>query len=356
MTQFNGEILLNIDERNKEINMNLESFRLYGQGVSVKEGNSGNFSVQIDKKNIKSSYDFATDSFKCEFIADVHYPLLDKKMGYKPQNEKDPEKDVFVSYTEKYKGTLNIIFKELPDMKEIDSIKIIKDGAKVEMEMKLAEPVLGEFLEFHSKWKLDLVVIKVVYLRTTLKVQPVFISYTPEYACCCGGIKATTGGALPILKEYAIEAWDRCCIKLNFLNPVYIDNDDYRILASADFTTLRDEYDDPDAVEVYFVENFDPVGYYGGGVCYSSGTANTKIITCDANLPVNLYNLAHELGHALGLLHPPGNSTSGSLMEPSGFCLDNPPYQSDENCNNADNPILKLARPLRLCFRNTNMP
>ena len=66
--------------------------------------------------------------------------------------------------------------------------------------------------------------------------------------------------------------------------------------------------------------------------------------------------LAHELGHALGLGHPPGNSSENSLMEPSGFCLDNPALMSKKNCDNADNPLLKTRFfPLYLCIRNTNM-
>lgn len=137
--------------------------------------------------------------------------------------------------------------------------------------------------------------------------------------------------------------------------PVYVENDDYRILSSAEEANIRAEYNDANAVEVFFVEVSDPVGLHGGGVCFSSGTANAQIITYDTNLPINLYNLAHELGHALGLFHPPGNSTPGSLMEPSGFCADNPALMSGENCDNASNPLLTTRIPLTLCIRNTNM-
>lgn len=115
-------------------------------------------------------------------------------------------------------------------------------------------------------------------------------------------------------------------------------------------------YDNTGAVEVFFVEVSDPVGLHGGGVCYSGGTANTKIITYDTNLPINLYNLAHELGHALNLSHPPGNSTPGSLMEPSGFCADNPALMSNQNCDNASNPLFYYVLTTKSCTRSINMP
>jgi len=150
--------------------------------------------------------------------------------------------------------------------------------------------------------------------------------------------------------------WDRCCIGLDFLPVVYIYNNDYRILSSAESFSLLSLYDDPDSVEVFFVEVSDPVGMWGGGASFSSGTANAKVITFDTNLPINLYNLAHELGHSLGLYHPSwGNSTPGSLMEPSGFCADNPALMSSENCKNASNPLLVFKTPFRFCKKNPNM-
>lgn len=108
----------------------------------------------------------------------------------------------------------------------------------------------------------------------------------------------------------------------------------------------------------------------GGGACFSAGTASAKVVSCDQQLAVsapcprpgfwpftcppclpcqtgavNYYHLAHELGHASDLAHPPGpsgslaESTPGSNMQPSGFCCDNPNVQSAKNCRNFSNPL-----------------
>ena len=74
-------------------------------------------------------------------------------------------------------------------------------------------------------------------------------------------------------------------------------------------------------------------------------------------LPQPPHKKDHELGHVFGLNHPPGNSTTGSILEPSGFCAPNPALMSDLNCDNADNPLITTSSsPFLLCWRNTDMP
>ncbi len=41
-------------------------------------------------------------------------------------------------------------------------------------------------------------------------------------------------------------------------------------------TDLRNEVSEDDCVEVFFVKKFSPSSTYGGGACWSSGTANAK--------------------------------------------------------------------------------
>lgn len=111
---------------------------------------------------------------------------------------------------------------------------------------------------------------------------------------------------------------------------------------------LLDEVNDADCVEVYFVNGDNGMhNNWGGGATFSSGSANTKIISSDGNVPPNidLTHLAHELGHALDLPHPTATSSSSTntLMCPSGFMNDNPKRNSQENKDNLSNPLLTFS-------------
>ena len=55
---------------------------------------------------------------------------------------------------------------------------------------------------------------------------------------------------------------------------------------------------------------------FGGGGTVLGGTANAQIVLSDRGTSDTL--LAHELGHALGLGHPPGGSDANTIMTPSG--------------------------------------
>jgi hypothetical protein len=354
-TAVNGEIIYRMVPKGKDISFELSSFSLVGSSIKTKQGESGTLSIMLKPKSARSSYDAKTRTVKSEFLVEVHYPLIDRIKGYMEPKEGEREKDDFRSYTETFAARVSCQLSETPRLGKNESK--LKDGASLAITLEPRERVLGEINSIAGKFKvIDVVIWPKFYLRKTINIQPVFVRYTPAPGNCFGGsTTATTGGSFPTLRDKAIEMWGRCCITLNFLPPVYIDNDDYRILSSAEEAGIKAAYDDPNAIEVYFVEVGDPLGIHGGGVCYSSGTANAKVITYDTNLPINLYNLAHELGHAFGLMHPPGNATPGSLMEPSGFCADNPALMSKENCDNAGNPLMTTTFPMQLCIRKTNM-
>ncbi len=111
---------------------------------------------------------------------------------------------------------------------------------------------------------------------------------------------------------------------------------------------LLDEVNDADCVEVYFVKGDNAMHTnWGGGATFSSGSANTRIISSDGNVPpgIDLTHLAHELGHAVDLPHPTAAnaSSTNTLMCPSGFMNDNPKRNSQENKNNLSNPLLTFS-------------
>jgi hypothetical protein len=353
-TILNGEIVYKISETKRGIVYELNSLNMTGTSINVKDGASGPISIILKPKTARSTYDLKKRVIQSEFIATVHYPLIDQLKGYIKPKEGEREIDEFRSYTETFSGSLICALSESPRIGTTGKIKT----AAIVFKTEVKEAVLGEIVNVSGKMTvLDVqVIFPPFYFKKVINIQPVFVRYTPETGCFGGTTKATTGGSYNTLKENAMKMWNRCCLGLNFLPPAYIDNNDYRILSSTEEANLMATYNNANAVEVFFVEVGDPVGLHGGGVCYSGGTANTKIITYDTNLPINLYNLAHELGHALNLSHPPGNSTPGSLMEPSGFCADNPALMSNQNCDNASNPLFYYVLTTKKCTRNINMP
>ena len=354
-TKVNGEVVYRIVPLARGMVFELNTFRMTGTSVKTGKGESGSLSLMLKPQSAKSSYDAKRKTITSEFLAELHYPLIDKVKGYMVPKDGERERDDFRSYTETISLKLTVRLKEAPTL---DRQRKLKEGADIEITSAgIKEKVLGEISQISSKFKvIDVTVFPKFYLKQALNIQPVFIRYTPAEGCFGGSTTATTGGSYATLRDKSIEMWNRCCIGLNFLEPVYVNNGNYRILSSTEEANLLAEYDDPNAVEVFFVEIGDPIGIHGGGASYSSGTANAKVITYDTNLPINLYNLAHELGHSMGLFHPPGNSTVGSLMEPSGFCADNPALMSKQNCDNASNPMMHSYVPLTLCTRHTNMP
>jgi len=357
-TSFQGEIGFQVvREKDGQMTFILESLNLVSSGVQTKKGDSGVIGLNLAETGGKASYDAKTGNTVAEIQATLHYDLIDEVMGF--IREKSEECALFNSYTESMAGTLQI---KLPErLVATDQGEVPLNGV---VRLELKTPVVGAiqntviYLDYSKlQWYLT-------RPAEVLKVQPVYIGTG-------SGDPTVTGAAFNTLITNAGEIWNRCgtvrCITLRANPPIYINNNAYKLLTNADSNpaeaaALRAEVNVLDAVEVFVVERWDPL-YDGGGACWSSGTASAKIITCDQQLnvpcpppcgsgscgPVNLFHLGHELGHALTLGHPasPGSliaGTTGSIMEPSGFCLDNPDVQSARNCRSATSPLLYSGR------------
>jgi hypothetical protein len=190
--------------------------------------------------------------------------------------------------------------------------------------------------------------IPLIWIRLTshreLKLQPVFIA--------ADGTTPPTGADFYPGLQNANELWGRCCIDFTAKCPIYVDEQDWRVATQNEAVAFKDSRNVSDAVEVFIVEELDPVDLWGGGATFASGTATAKVVSTDNQLPLNQNHMAHELGHVLGLDHPPPGTSSmlvdgcaGSVMEPSGFFADNPGFQCEANCDNASNPLLRLVPP-----------
>jgi hypothetical protein len=115
----------------------------------------------------------------------------------------------------------------------------------------------------------------------------------------------------------AATVWDRCCIEID-ANPVHLITD-ATLKTSSDQAAIRASYThaDPDTIEIFFVQN--PLSASGGGNAGAIGVASQKVVIAEPN-GGNPVLVAHELGHALGLLHPPG-SDWGTVMQPTGSAM-----------------------------------
>lgn len=168
----------------------------------------------------------------------------------------------------------------------------------------------------------------------------------------------TTGDGLAFGQPGAKAEWAKADVVFNYRDwktlwkPGFWVVDTNGNVTSTEQSDLLDEVNDDDCIEVYFIDEFDPVSWGGGGATWGSGTAGSKIITSDANADggIDFNHLAHELGHVMGLLHPNSAATAnavpastGTLMCPSGYLNDNPSVNSQENENNLSNPLFQFT-------------
>jgi hypothetical protein len=138
--------------------------------------------------------------------------------------------------------------------------------------------------------------------------------------------------------------WAQVGVKFQWLPIVYKVHPELKVLdTDAERATLASLHADATAVEVYFAHQFVPESTFGGGYCSGCGGANTYVISTESMVAANIdkTHLAHELGHTMGLSHPGSgaNSSTGTLMCPSGFQRDNPRRNSRENGLNVNNPL-----------------
>jgi len=367
-TSFSGEIAFQIRQDEKgALTMNLWNLNLLSPGVETGSGSSGVIGLNLQSPPYEVSYDQRTGSIYSQFGSTLHYALIDELKGFIPGGGE--EQDVFYSYTETMSGNLK---------GKLSENLLLKEGGTASLEgevnLVLDDSVLGSIRSMRVVLSIRDLWMAITEPAEVLKVQPVFIGSGPDDPTATGIVYAT-------LIRRAADIWNRCgaerCLTLRSNDPIYIDEDDYRTIGGgwdaidsgeSEAYDLMDEVNVLDAVEVFVVDRWDPY-CDGGGATWSSGTASAKIVTCDQQLDVpcpppssvcsggscgdvNYCHLAHELGHALDLTHPgeikPGRpeGSAGSVLEPSGFCRDNPDAQSAHNCREASNPLLFWSRSI----------
>ena len=368
---FAGSIGFRVLAQEKEtVQVILSRLNLVSEGVKTERGESGVIGLSLAEAGFKLEYNPRTGEIGGEFETILHYELIDRVKGYRqPEQQYKGEADLFAPYTERMVGKLSGKFGEPLEPAEKGETRFEGD-----ITLELSSTVLGVVRRVY--FPIRLVLVWVLFQPAdVLRIQPVFIGSGPSDP-------NVTGTAFNTLMNNSHDMWNRCgsvrCIKFIVNEPIYVNNSAYRVLDnSSEASNLRAEVNVTNAVEVFVVERMSTslACSWGGGACFSSGTASAKIVSCDQQMAVpcpcpsactgfcpcgaclcgaiNPYHLAHELGHALNLAHPPGPdgslaaSTVNSNMEPSGFCCDNPNAQSAKNCRNASNPLLSVL--LSIC-------
>lgn len=156
-----------------------------------------------------------------------------------------------------------------------------------------------------------------------------------------------SGDGLAFGQPGAATQWAKADIVFTYRDWITLFASQFSTFSQDEAADLLSRVNVDDCIEVFFVDRFSPQALFGGGATFGLGVASSKVISSDENADfgVDLTHLAHELGHVLDLAHPtgaPGVSTN-TLMCPSGFNNDNPKRNSQENKDNASNPLLTFA-------------
>lgn len=338
---------------------------LLATSVRCEKAESGLLSLGL-RKCVKLEYS-EDGKVQMEFEMNLHYPLIDRTEGYRPEQQKEP--DNFIPFVDTVKGKLKGEFKpRLEDIPEEQLQERVKKPLKIQLKFDVELVAEKYWVKRLIADDIIAIVIIVVILQNVLNIQPVFIRSSPSDT-------SPTGWSFDTMMQSAKCIWRKCCVFFNVLKPIYVDKGAYKVLNSlSEAISLLSEVNVDNAVEIFVVDRWDPI-WDGCGASFSSGTANAKIVTCDEQLKVpdpnnpgsylgavNVNHLAHELGHVMSLDHPgvvvispmTASGTPNTVMEPSGFYADNPHQQSMHNCNNVASPLFRLSLTwvATRCIRN----
>jgi len=302
-------------------------------------------SVPASERSVRLRYDSQSQTASGEIPVQVHFPQIDEI--YPPVFVKDGrESDFAVSRTQRGRVKLEIKLAEPLDKAEARASQRqparLTGSASAQVEVEALGDISSYRIELRpAPWYIDIGRLRWFETASRLCIQPVRIRSSASDP-------SPTGAGLAFGTPGANTQWNKADVVFQVRGWMVVTNAALKVATSgAEEDTIRASVDVADCIEVFFVENFDPVSLRGGGATWSSGTANAKIISSDGNATfgVDLTHLAHELGHVLNMGHPgnPGglyNASTNTLMCPSGWHNDNPKRNSRDTALNVSNPLL----------------
>ncbi len=323
---------------------------------------SGTLGFALNGEPARLQYDPISQTLEGELSGSVNIPgYIDPKPTPIDRAHKD-EAHVFGAPTQP--GRLKLTIKLERELQNLIGVKEVTSFGG-EITLNLAVDALKEprIARYEVALKPTPVVVDFGWwfyeIAQNLCVQPVRI-LTLKYIPWPPYLQAHySGDGLPFGQPGAITQWKKADLTLHWNTWQTVLDPTLGVFSSSEAASLLATVDDPACVEVFFVDEFSPYVFWGGGATFASGTADAQIISTDQNADygVDLTHLAHELGHAVSLCHPNdpycearpemNPASTGTLMCPSGFNNDNPAVNSVENENNVNNPLLTLVlKPL----------
>jgi hypothetical protein len=300
------------------------------------------FAITPGPKKEFLSYDASRPGISGTLSGRVSFPQLEELFPPKP----DPKTDVFTIPTQKAQLEVELTLERPIDAKAA-SDAIVKLRGRLEFsQTALAdkELMLPRHMLNGRAARALLEVARRFEATRTLCLQPVAIRDDEDD-------DDPSGAGLEFGLPTAEAEWRKADIRYSVRPWMYVDNAAFRVASEGEMDNIRNSVSEDDCIEMFFTDAFQPSDNHGGGATYSSGTESAKIVSSDENLDggINVHHLAHELGHVLSLNHPgrvDGGrpwmipASTGTLMCPSGFELDNPDPNSQENKDSIQNPLL----------------
>ncbi|MGA9581420.1 MAG: hypothetical protein WBR13_05570 [Allosphingosinicella sp.] len=334
-TRVSGELVVElVGDAGRQRGVRLIRFGLAAGSVKAKRGSTGTITVLGDDSWGTARADAKGESLRLEIAGRLNYesldrarvPDIDKGCYYRPAFE--PCSTSIQLSLGNRRGILTgqrgrvVVVCAAGDFEEIFSISL--DLA--DFEIRPIRDNEGE-VHFDSNTPYDPCI---GVNRRVLTCQPVAFRDNP-------GDPNPSGSTIAAQFATAQTVWEKACMDITVLPTVFVD--DATLKVSDNLTAIRASYTDPDpnVIEVYFVSNLLPM--IGGGSAGAIGVASCKVVMAEPNAG-NPVLLAHELGHVLGLLHPPG-SDPGTVMQPTGGA-NNPgtPFVTYSMTQNIANPVL----------------
>lgn len=331
----------------------VEQVALSGKETSMKLGVLG-MSIPASAQNVQMRYDTKTQTLTGEIPVQVHFPQIDEIFPPEMIKGSRGEDDFAVSRTQSGKVQIQIKLAEGLDRftaQAESSKKITKATAETKMQIEVQPLEDNRFtiaayrLDITAvRAPIDIGILTLYEAAKSLCIQPVRIRSSAADA-------TPTGAGLAFGMPGANTQWRKADVVFQVRSWMTVTNSALKIATEGtEETNIRNSTNVDDCIEVFFVQNFDPVDLHGGGATWSSGTANAKIISSDGNAVggIDFTHLGHELGHVLNMGHPgnPGglfNASTNTLMCPSGWRRDNPARNSVDIRNNVSNPLLRVS-------------